>query len=72
MAKSGVKRRVSTGAMFSITPFFASTSHAPTITAPTMPQGSQLSTKRSASIPIAWNIPMVMPTSTPPPSAISA
>ena len=36
-AKSGVNTLVRTGAMFSTTPFFASTSHAATITAPAAP-----------------------------------
>ena len=72
MAKSGVKRRVSTGAMFSITPCFASTSHAATITAPAAAEGSTCSISRSGSMPIALNMPTVIAVRTPPPSAISA
>ena len=37
---SGVNSRVSTGAMFSMTPCLASTSHPATTTAPTAPHGS--------------------------------
>ena len=39
VAKSGVKMRVSTGAMFSMTLCFASTSHEATRTAPAAPHG---------------------------------
>ena len=47
-ANSGVKSMVSTGAMFSTTRCFDSTSHAATITAPAAPEGSTHSTTRSA------------------------
>ena len=70
--KSGVKRRVSTGAMFSITLCLASTSHEATMTAPAAPHGtSHDSTNHSASIPIVWNIIIRNPVRTPPPRAIS-
>jgi hypothetical protein len=71
-AKSGVKRLVSTGAMFSITACFASTSQDATMTAPAAPHGtSQAWRKPSTLSPIAWNIVATKPASTPPPSAIS-
>ena len=66
--------RVSTGAMFSMTLCFASTSHAPTSTAPAAPHGSShVSHSRWAcsSRPMAENMPRVKAPSTPPPSAIS-
>ena len=71
-AKSGVKRRVNTGAMFSITLCLASTSHEPTRTAPTAPHGSSHNwTKGSTLIPMALKIISVNPVRTPPPRAIS-
>src|SRR5215204_46831 len=57
MANRGVKIRVNTGAMFSITLCFASTSQEATITAPRIAHGSQSSNTGSKSIPIAPNIP---------------
>ncbi len=71
-AKSGVKRRVSTGAMFSITLCFASTSQAATTSAPAAPHGSSHDSKKgSTSIPMAWKIMAMNPMRTPPPRAIS-
>ncbi len=70
--KSGVKRRVSTGAMFSITLCLASTSQAATTTAPAAPHGSSHdSMKGSGSIPIVSNIATMNAVRTPPPRAIS-
>src|SRR3712207_7505219 len=45
-AKRGVKRRVNTGAMFSITLCLASTSQEATTTAPTAPHGSNHDSKK--------------------------
>ena len=71
-AKSGVKRRVNTGAMFSITLCLASTSQEATRTAPAAPHGSSHdSTKGSASIPMALKIITMNAVRTPPPRAIS-
>ena len=71
-AKRGVKRRVSTGAMFSITLCLASTSHEATTTAPAAPQGkSHDSMNGSGSIPMALNSTTMNAVRTPPPSAIS-
>ena len=70
--KSGAKSRVRTGAMFSMTLCFASTSQVAITVAPAMPQGPiQLSAYGSASMPMAWKRSMVSPTSTTPPSPIS-
>ena len=70
--KSGVNRRVSTGAMFSMTLCLASTSHEPTRTAPIAPQGtSQSWAIQSGFIPMAVNIIIVNAVSTPPPRAMS-
>ena len=53
-AKSGVKRRVSTGAMFSMTLCLASTSHEATTTAARAPQGRIHDSKKgSTSMPMA-------------------
>jgi len=72
-AVSGVNTFVSTGAMFSITDCFASTSHAATITAPAAALGSNhVITTSPASRPIELNAPIVSATSTPPPNAMSA
>ena len=72
MVKSGVNRRVSTGAMFSMTLCFASTSHEPTMTAPIAPHGmSQSWAIHSGFMPMAANIIIVNAVSTPPPSAMS-
>ena len=72
MVKSGVNSRVSTGAMFSMTLCFASTSHEPTMTAPAAPHGmSQSRAIQSGFKPMAANIIIVNPVSTPPPSAMS-
>ena len=66
-----MKIRVSTGAMFSITPCFTSTSQDPTSTAPIAPQGtSHCAMNHSALRPMASNIPTVKADRTPPPSAI--
>ena len=71
-ASSGVNRRVSTGAMFSMTLCFASTSQAPMSTAPSAPHGtSQPAASHSASRPMDWNIASVKPVRTMPPKAIS-
>ena len=68
-AKSGVKTRVSTGAMFSMTLCLASTSHADTMTAAMAPHGSSHELMNSsASRPMASKVPIVKRTSTPPPS----
>ncbi len=70
--KSGVNRRVSTGAMFSMTLCFASTSHEPTRTAPAAPHGtSQSSAIQSGFMPMAVNIIIVNAVNTMPPSAMS-
>ncbi len=72
-AKSGVKSMVRTGAMFSTTRCFDSTSHAATTTAPATPDGSTHSTTRSAtSVPIGSSTSAVSPMSTPPPMAMRA
>ena len=72
-ANRGVKSIVSTGAMFSTTCCFDSTSHAATITAPATPDGSTHSiTRSSRPAPIGSKISAVSPSSTPPPSAMSA
>src|SRR5690606_16683290 len=47
-ANSGVKRRARTGAMFSMTLCLASTSHAPTMTAPIAPHGSSHVVRKSS------------------------
>jgi hypothetical protein len=58
---------VSTGAMFSMTLCFASTSQAPMMTAPIAPHGiSQPATNHSAFISMALNIIIVKPVKTPP------
>ena len=63
---------VSTGAMFSTTRCFDSTSHAATITAPAAPEGNTHSMTRSArSGPAGSRMSAVSAISTPPPSAIS-
>jgi hypothetical protein len=70
--KSGVNSRVSTGAMFSMTLCFASTSQDPMITAPTIPHGTiQPPINRSGFTPMDLNIIAVKPIRTIPPSAIS-
>ena len=71
-AKSGVKRRVSTGAMFSITLCLASTSQEATRTAPAAPHGSSHDWKKGSTlIPMAWKIITMNAVRTPPPRAIS-
>ena len=71
-ANSGVNRRVSTGAMFSMTLCFASTSQAPTMTAPIAPHGSSHScANRATSTPMAAKVTPVNIVSTPPPRAMS-
>ena len=71
MVKSGVNSRVSTGAMFSITLCFASTSQEATSSAPMPPQGtSQSSASQSAFMPMALNIITVNEMSTSPPRAM--
>ena len=71
-ANRGVKRRVNTGAMFSITLCLASTSQEATRTAPTAPHGSSHDSKKgSMSIPMAWKIIAMNAVRTPPPRAIS-
>ena len=73
IVNSGVNSRASTGAMFSITLCFASTSQEAISTAPAAPHGSIHDWMTgSTRMPTAWKIPAVSPTSTPPPSAISA
>jgi hypothetical protein len=58
--------------MFSMTLSFASTSHEPTMTAPAAPQGmSQSWAIQSGFKPMAANIIIVNPVSTPPPSTMS-
>ncbi len=70
---SGVNRRVSTGAMFSMTLCLASTSQALMRTAPTAPHGiTHVVTSLSGSRPMAWKRNAVMPIRTPPPRAIRA
>jgi len=70
---SGVNSLVSTGAMFSMTLFLASTSHAATTTAPAAPHGRiQSSATPSIVTPIALKTPSVSATSTPPPIAMRA
>jgi len=72
-ANSGVNRRVSTGAMFSITLCLASTSQEAITMAPRAPQGRiHCSKTGSTSIPMAWKIIIMKPVNTPPPRAISA
>jgi hypothetical protein len=69
---SGVNSLVSTGAMFSMTLCFASTSQAPMMTAPIAPHGSsQPNMNHAAFMPMDANIIAVKPISTPPPSAMS-
>ena len=69
---SGVNSLVSTGAMFSMTLCFASTSQDPTMTAPAAPHGiSQPPMNHSGFISMAENIMTVKPVTTPPPSAMS-
>ena len=70
-ANSGVKRRVNTGAMFSITLCLASTSQEAITTAPAAPHGRTHDSKKgSMSIPMAWKIIAMNPMRTPPPRAI--
>ncbi len=69
-AKSGVKIIVRTGAMFSTTCCFDSTSHAATTTAPAAPDGITHFATCSKSISVGPRIPAVRPISTIPPSAI--
>ena len=72
-ANSGVNNRVNTGAMFSITLCFASTSHDPMMTAPRAPHGTtHVPANHSTFCPIDSNITSVKPVRTPPPKAISA
>ncbi len=69
----GVNSSVSTGAMFSMTLCFASTSQAATTTAPTAPQGRiQVATSDSGRTPIEVKTKAVSPISTPPPRAMRA
>ena len=71
--KSGVKRSVSTGAMFSMTLCLASTSHAAMTTAPTAPQGRiQVTTSHSGFRPMELKTNAVSAISTPPPRAMRA
>ena len=70
-ANSGVKSIVSTGAMFSTTRCFDSTSQAATTTAPAAPDGSTHSMTRSTSTPAGSRMAAISPMSTPPPRAIS-
>ena len=71
-ANSGVNRRVRTGAMFSTTLCFASTSQAPTMTAPMAPHGSiHCWANHSTSAPMAAKLTAVKPVRTPPPKAMS-
>jgi hypothetical protein len=68
---SGVNNRVSTGAMFSTTPCFASTSHPATIVAPTTPQGSShWEMNSSGETPTASKVLNMNTISTPPPRAM--
>jgi hypothetical protein len=70
-AKSGVKSRASTGAMFSITLCLASTSHDAITTPRRLAVGSSHDSKKgSMSIPMAEKINAMNPISTPPPRAI--
>ena len=69
---SGVNSLVSTGAMFSMTLCFASTSQDPMMTAPAAPHGiSQPPTNHAAFMSMAENIMTVKAVTTPPPSAMS-
>ena len=70
-ANSGVNSIVSTGAMFSTTRCFDSTSHAETITAPAAPDGITHAATLSGFRPAGWTMAAVSAISTPPPSAIS-
>jgi hypothetical protein len=71
--KSGVKISVSTGAMFSMTLCFASTSHAAMSTAPTAPQGRiQVATSHSGLMPMEVKTNPVSTISTPPPRPMRA
>jgi len=69
---SGVNSRVNTGAMFSMTLCFASTSQDAMMTAPAAPHGSnQPATNHAGFMPMARNIMNVKLVRTPPPSAMS-
>ena len=69
---SGVNSLVSTGAMFSMTLCFASTSQDPMMTAPAAPHGiSQPPMNHPGFISMAENNMAVKPVTTPPPSAMS-
>ena len=69
---SGVNSLVSTGAMFSMTLCFASTSQDPMMTAPAAPHGiSQPATNQSGFMSMARNIMNVKRMTTNPPSAMS-
>ena len=71
-ANSGVKIAASTGARFSMTPFFASTSHAATMTAAAAPEGSTHAASWSVDCgTICSSTKDVSTKSTPPPSASS-
>ena len=71
-ANNGVNSLASTGAMFSMTLCFASTSQDPMMTAPAAPHGtSQPPINRSAFISMDANIITVKPIRTNPPSAMS-
>jgi hypothetical protein len=68
MANSGVNRRVSTGAMFSMTLCLASTSHEAMTRPPWRRRAAATDWKnRSISTPMAWKISTMKPVSTPPP-----
>ncbi len=70
---SGVKRSVSTGAMFSTTLCLASTSHAAMTTAPATPQGRiHVATSHSGLRPMELKTNAVSAISTPPPRAMRA
>ena len=72
-AKRGVKTRVSTGAMFSMTLCLVSTSQEAIRTAAAAPQGSSHSPMNaSGSTPMARNIMAMNAVRTPPPRAIRA
>ena len=72
MVNSGVNSLVSTGAMFSMTLCFASTSQDPTMMAPAAPHGmSQRATNQSGFMSMARNIMNVKSTKVNPPSAMS-
>ena len=72
MANSGVKSRVSTGAMFSMTLCFASTSQDADDHRPDRARtGSATAPATRRSSPMASNIIIVKAVSTPPPSAMS-